>query len=169
MASVGLRASEARLDLIFLDRRRRRDDDNLPLLPNVLSEDESDQSVKTVFQESILRIESESDSSLLSHSITGKALTLLVLSSLKFSVKKSRESFESTLLGCCLVVSLGLQIVCWASNACVAGDWTAATIFESFLLLFFSFSFVLFSLNIVSFHIVERLKNAFLSWHATLN
>mmetsp|Transcript_7132 Transcript_7132/g.16121 ORF Transcript_7132/g.16121 Transcript_7132/m.16121 type:complete len:101 (-) Transcript_7132:252-554(-) len=78
-------ASEERSDLIFLERTSRLEvlEVHRSLLPN-----EQSKSAKTELQESMLRteLESESESSFRSHSITGKAFTS---SSSKFKLKKS--------------------------------------------------------------------------------
>jgi len=99
-------ASEARSDLNFLERTSRRCELlglDRPLLPNKQSV-----SVNTEFQDSMLELESdsESESSFESHSITGKALKL----SSKFrlnnwqdsavSIPPRRDRFETVVLFC---------------------------------------------------------------------
>jgi hypothetical protein len=122
-----------------LERTRRRCDDDGDdvvfdifrlLLPNV-SDGCAKSDDKNESQESILVTDSESDPiSLLSHSITGKALTLLLLKvvvlSLKFRPKNSQEREESTLLP---ILIASLVLYCASSNACVAGDEIVGTIF----------------------------------------
>ena len=126
-----LRASDERSDLIFLERMSRRDEVlglHRSLLPSELSESKS---VNTGFQESMLRTElesgRESEYSVESHSITGKALTL----SSKLRLKNLKDNFES-MLPC----RASFDIVvwwCWSSNAFVAGD----VIVGSILMLFY--------------------------------
>jgi hypothetical protein len=134
--------------LIFLERTRRRCDDDGDdvvldilrlLLPNDLSSDESanvKSDDKNESQESSLFTDSESSDSLslvLSHSITGKALTLLLLkvvsSLLKLRPKNSQEREESTLLP---ILIASLVLYCASSNACVAGDEIVSAILFGF-------------------------------------
>lgn len=94
-----LRAREERLDLIFLDRTRRREATEslrLRLLPSTsLYESLSLKSPpKMEFQESVLRTDSESESSFTSHWMMGNALEV----SSKIRFIREQESLESTLL-----------------------------------------------------------------------
>jgi hypothetical protein len=163
--AVGLIASDARPDLIFLERTRRRCDDDGDdvvfdifrlLLPNV-SDGSAKSDDRNESQESILFTDSESDSlSLLSHSITGKALTLLLLKvvlSLKVRPKNSQEREESTLLP---ILTASLVLYCSSSNACVAGDEIVGTIFAYSL---FGFDLILLLVMLVvwfSFRVCVR-------------
>jgi len=90
-----LQASEARSDLIFLERTSRRYE--VLGLDRSLLPDEQSVSLNIEFQDSMLRTEleseRESESSFESHSITGKAFKLLS----KVRLNNSQDSFESML------------------------------------------------------------------------
>lgn len=116
-------ASEARSLLIFLERTSRRDEVlglHRPLLPS-----EQSVSVNSEFQDSMLRTEleseRESESSLESHSITGKASTLLS----KFRLKNSYDSFVSMFSR---RAPFDMVLCCCSSNAFVAGHMIVDTI-----------------------------------------